>query len=35
LIIMGGYRHGAVLEWLVGSTVDQVLCHTPLPVLVT
>jgi len=34
LIIMGRYRHTALLEWLVGSTLDQVLRHTPLPVLV-
>jgi nucleotide-binding universal stress UspA family protein len=34
LIIMGGYRHKALLEWLTGSTVDRVLRSTPLPVLV-
>jgi len=34
LIIMGRYRHTALLEWLVGSTLDRVLRHTPLPVLV-
>jgi nucleotide-binding universal stress UspA family protein len=34
LIVMGGYRHGALLEWLMGSTVDQVLRATPLPVLI-
>jgi nucleotide-binding universal stress UspA family protein len=35
LIIMGGYRHGALLEWLIGSTVDHVLLRSPLPVLLT
>ncbi len=35
LIIMGSYSHGAWLEWLIGSTVEQVLCHTPLPLLLT
>jgi nucleotide-binding universal stress UspA family protein len=34
LIVMGRYRHPALLEWLVGSTLDRVLRHTPLPVLV-
>ena len=34
LIVMGGYRHGAFLEWLIGSTVNQVLRYTPVPVLV-
>jgi len=34
LIVMGGYRHGVLLEWLIGSTVDQVLRYTPVPVLV-
>lgn len=34
LIVMGGYRHAAFLEWLVGSTVDRVLRSTPLPVLI-
>jgi nucleotide-binding universal stress UspA family protein len=34
LIVMGGSPHGDLLEWLIGSTVDQVLRHTPLPVLV-
>ncbi len=34
LIVMGRYRHTALLEWLVGSTLDRVLRHTPLPVLV-
>jgi nucleotide-binding universal stress UspA family protein len=33
LIIMGHYRHTALLEWLVGSTVDRVLLGTQLPVL--
>jgi nucleotide-binding universal stress UspA family protein len=35
LIVMGRYRHTALLEWLVGSTLDRVLCSTRLPVLVT
>jgi len=34
LIVMGRYRHTALLEWLAGSTLDRVLRHTPLPVLV-
>jgi nucleotide-binding universal stress UspA family protein len=34
LIVMGRYRHTALLEWLVGSTLDRVLCSTRLPVLV-
>jgi nucleotide-binding universal stress UspA family protein len=33
LIIMGRYRHTALLEWLRGSTVDRVLSATELPVL--
>ena len=35
MIIMGGYQHGALREWLTGSTLDQVLRNTPLPVFVT
>lgn len=34
LIVMGRYHHTALLEWLVGSTLDRVLRHTGLPVLV-
>lgn len=34
MIIIGRYRHTALLEWLVGSTVDQVLRNSPLPVFV-
>jgi nucleotide-binding universal stress UspA family protein len=34
LIVMGRYRHAALLEWLVGRTLDRVLRHTPLPVLI-
>jgi nucleotide-binding universal stress UspA family protein len=33
LIVMGRYRHAALLEWLRGSTVDRVLRATELPVL--
>lgn len=33
LIVMGRYRHQALLEWLMGSTVDRVLRSTGLPVL--
>jgi nucleotide-binding universal stress UspA family protein len=33
LIVMGRYRHPAVLEWLMGSTVDRVLRGSQLPVL--
>lgn len=35
LIVMGRYRHTALLEWLIGSTVDRVLRGTQLPVLMT
>jgi nucleotide-binding universal stress UspA family protein len=35
LIVIGGYRHTTLVEWLVGSNVDQVLRNTQLPVLVT
>jgi nucleotide-binding universal stress UspA family protein len=35
LIVMGHYRHAALLEWLMGSTVDRVLRGTQLPVLMT
>lgn len=34
LIVMGGYRHTTILEWIVGSTVDHVLRSSPLPALV-
>jgi nucleotide-binding universal stress UspA family protein len=34
LIVMGGYHHPFLLEWLVGSTLDEVLAHTSLPLLV-
>ena len=34
LILMGGYQHGALLESLLGSTIDTVLRHTPLPVFI-
>jgi nucleotide-binding universal stress UspA family protein len=34
LIILGHYRHSALLEWLVGSTVDRLLRATSLPVLI-
>ena len=33
-IVMGGYHQTAVVEWLVGSTVDQVLRNTALPVFI-
>lgn len=34
LILMSGYKHQtALLEWLSGSVLDEVLKHTPLPVL--
>ncbi|MEJ2164180.1 MAG: universal stress protein [Desulfobacterales bacterium] len=35
LIILGRYRHSALLEWLLGSTVDRLLRATSLPVLMT
>lgn len=34
LIVMGRYRHPALLEWLVGSTVDRVLRGTEIPVMI-
>jgi nucleotide-binding universal stress UspA family protein len=34
LVVMGRYRHQVPIEWLVGSTVDQVLRDTQLPVLI-
>jgi nucleotide-binding universal stress UspA family protein len=34
LVVMGRYRHQAPIEWLVGSTVDQVLRGTQVPVLI-
>jgi len=34
LIVMGRYHHAALLEWLMGSTVDGVLRGTQLPVLI-
>ncbi len=33
MILMGRYRHLPLMEWLIGSTVDQVLRGTQLPVL--
>jgi nucleotide-binding universal stress UspA family protein len=33
LIVMGRYRHIALLEWFAGSTVDRVLRGTQLPIL--
>jgi nucleotide-binding universal stress UspA family protein len=34
LIILGRYRHSAVVEWLVGSTVDRLLRATSLPLFI-
>jgi nucleotide-binding universal stress UspA family protein len=34
LIVMGCYHHAALVEWLTGSTADEVLRRTPLPVLI-
>jgi nucleotide-binding universal stress UspA family protein len=34
LIILGSYRHAALVEWLVGSTVDRLLQATSLPMLI-
>lgn len=34
LIVLGRYRHGALVEWLVGSTVDHLLQATPLLILI-
>ena len=33
LVVMGRYRHTALIEWVVGSTLDRVLRGTRLPVL--
>jgi nucleotide-binding universal stress UspA family protein len=35
LIILGRYRHSAMVEWMVGSTVDRLLRATSLPMLIT
>ena len=35
LIIMGGHQHGALLEWFTGSTLDQVLRSTQVPLFMT
>ena len=35
LIILGRYRHSAMVEWIVGSTVDRLLRATSLPMLIT
>lgn len=35
MIIMGGHQHSVLREWLTGSTLDQVLRNSPLPVFVT
>jgi nucleotide-binding universal stress UspA family protein len=34
LVVMGGYRHVATVEWLFDSTLEHVLRNTGLPVLV-
>lgn len=34
LLLVGGYRHPEILEWLVGGRIDQILRKTPLPVLI-
>lgn len=34
LIIMGGHQHSGLLEWFTGSTLDEVLRSTSLPVFV-
>jgi len=34
LIIVGGYRHPEVLEWMVGGRTDQLLRQSQLPVLI-
>jgi nucleotide-binding universal stress UspA family protein len=35
LVIMGGHQHGALLEWFTGSTLDQVLRSTQVPLFMT
>ncbi len=35
LIVMGGYRHNALVTKFVGSTLEQILDETALPVLIT
>ncbi|MFN2204549.1 MAG: hypothetical protein ACK2UT_01440 [Candidatus Promineifilaceae bacterium] len=32
---MGGHQHGALLEWFTGSTLDQVLRSTQVPLFMT
>lgn len=34
LIVAGSYSHPTIVEWLVGSAVDQILRSTPLPMLI-
>ena len=34
LILVGGYRHPEILEWLVGGRTDQILRQIQLPVLI-
>jgi len=34
LVMMGGYGFGPILERVLGSTVDEVLRESPVPVLV-
>ncbi len=35
MIIMGGYQHSVLREWITGSILDQVLRNTPLPIFIT
>ena len=34
LILIGGYHHPEILEWLVGGSLDQILRQSQLPVLI-
>ncbi|MCB9419922.1 MAG: universal stress protein [Ardenticatenaceae bacterium] len=34
MIVMGGHQHSALLEWITGSTLDQVLRSTSQPIFV-
>jgi nucleotide-binding universal stress UspA family protein len=34
LLLIGGYHHPELLEWLSGCRIDQILRKTQLPVLI-
>lgn len=33
-VVLGGYRHSAAIEWLVGSTLEGVATHVDLPLFI-